>query len=252
MALNAGADPPESALSTHQNLLIAQLPGRDGKRVRAGCEPVELVLGQVVCEPGDSMLHVHFPVNGFISLLAVDADSSCLEVGMIGREGMLGVHELLGVARAPTRALVQGAGMSLRMKTADFRAELNINTALRTVLLRYVHVCMQQLASSALCMRFHPLRSRLARWLLMTQDRAHAEHFHVTQEFLSSMLGVRRVGVTAAALALQEEGLIAYHRGDMQVRDRTGLEAASCSCYASDQQAYRVLLSAHRRQTRGP
>ena len=210
----------------------------------AGCEAVELVLSDIVCQPGELLTHVHFPVDGFISLLAQEADhSSLLEVGMVGREGMLGVHEILGVARAPMRALVQGAGLSMRMATAEFRAEIGRNAALRAILLRYVHVCMQQLASSAVCMRFHDLHPRLARWLLMTQDRARTDRFRVTQEFLSTMLGVRRVGVTAAAMALQEQGLIAYHRGDMQVLDRAGLEAAACSCNANDRQAYRAQLA---------
>jgi len=230
-------------LPTHQNHLLALLPARDRKRLAARCEPVDLQLGSVVCEPGDRLRHVHFPIDSFISLLAVDAAKATLEVGMIGREGMLGLHEVLGVAQAPTRALVQGAGTSLRMATKDFRLALQHSAALRAILLRYVHVSMQQLASSALCMRFHELRPRLARWLLMTQDRAGADHFRVTQDFLSSMLGVRRVGVTAAALALQGEGLIAYHRGDMQVCNRAGLQAAACSCYATDSAAYRAQLS---------
>ncbi len=227
-------------MPTRKNHLFALLPTRDRRRLESLCEPVELQLSSVVCEPGDKLRHVHFPVDSFISLLAVDATKSTLEVGMVGREGMLGLHEVLGVAQAPTRALVQGAGTSLRMATADFRSELQLSAALRAVLLRYVHVSMQQLASSALCMRFHALRPRLARWLLMTQDRAGRDNFQVTQEFLSSMLGVRRVGVTAAALALQGRGLIDYHRGDMHVLNRAGLQAAACSCYASDRAAYQA------------
>ena len=227
----------------HHNHLFALLPARERRRLEALCEPVELQLSSVVCEPGDKLPHVHFPVDSFISLLAMDAAKSTLEVGMVGREGMLGLHEVLGVAQAPTRALVQGAGTSLRMATTDFRSELRTSATLRAILLRYVHVSMQQLASSALCTRFHALRPRLARWLLMTQDRAGSDSFQVTQEFLSLMLGMRRVGVTAAALALQSEGLIEYRRGDMHVHNRAGLQAAACSCYASDQAAYQALLS---------
>lgn len=233
-------------MPTRQNHLFALLPARERRRLESLCEPVELQLSSVICEPGDKLRHVHFPVDSFLSLLAVDAAKSRLEVGMVGmvgREGMLGLHVVLGVAQAPTRALVQGAGTSLRMATADFRSELQLSAALRAVLLRYVHVSMQQLASSALCMRFHALRPRLARWLLMTQDRAGSDRFQVTQEFLSSMLGVRRVGVTAAALALQSHGLIDYHRGDMHVRNRSGLQAVACSCYASDQVAYQAQLA---------
>jgi CRP-like cAMP-binding protein len=229
-------------LTTPQNHLVALLPARDRKRLMAQCEPVHLVLNDIICHPGEALRYLHFPVDAFISLLAVDAQDSYLEVGMIGREGMLGVHQMLGVTPAPLRALVQGAGLSLRIAKAAFQAELKLSSALQSVLSRYVHVCMQQLASSALCMRFHPLGPRLARWLLMTQDRAHSDEFYVTQDFLSSMLGVRRVGVTAAAKDLQDQGLIAYHRGDMQVVDRVGLEAAACSCYANDQRAYLAQL----------
>jgi CRP-like cAMP-binding protein len=230
-------------LSNHQNGLIALLPVRDRKRLLAQCEPTPLLLADVISEAGSRLQHVHFPVDAFISLLAVEDEHSRLEVGMVGHEGMLGVHHFLGVAQAPLRALVQGAGTSLRMAVGDFQAEVKASAALQTVMSRYVHVCMQQLATSALCLRFHQVGPRLARWLLMTQDRACSDRFHVTQDFLSTMLGVRRVGVTAAASLLQQRGLIAYHRGDMQVRDRAGLQAAACSCYASDQQAYQALLA---------
>ena len=226
-----------------QNALIALLPATERKRLTAGCEPVMLELNDVICEPGDTLQFVHFPVDAFISLLGVQGDHTLLEVGMIGREGMLGVHRVLGVAQAPLRALVQGAGLSLRIASAALQAEIERSATLQAVLLRYTHVCMQQLTSSALCMRFHQVQPRLARWLLMTQDRAHSDRFQVTQEFLSSMLGVRRVGVTAAALALQRQGLIAYQRGDMQVLDRAGLETAACSCYANDMRAYRAQLA---------
>ena len=161
---------------------------------------------------------------------------------MIGREGMLGSHSVLGVAGSPLRALVQGAGSCLRVPAAAFRAELLASPALRGVLLRYVHVCMQQLTTSAVCLRFHQVGPRLARWLLMTQDRAHREQFHITQEFLAAMLGVRRVGVTRAAGALQQRGLIAYRRGAMQVLDRAGLEGAACSCYSRDLSLYSETL----------
>ena len=151
-----------------QNHLIALLPAADRKRLLAQCEAVQLVLNDVICQPGDTLSHLHFPVDGFISLLAVDAQQSVLEVGMVGREGMLGLHHVLGVPPAPLRALVQGAGLSLRIANAAFQAKLKRSAALQALLLRYVHVCMQQLASSALCRRFHQLGPRLARWLLST------------------------------------------------------------------------------------
>ncbi len=230
-------------MATAQNHLIALLPKRYRDRLLAQCETVDLVFGDLVCEAGKPLRHVYFPINGFISLLAIDSEDAQLEVGMVGREGMLGVHHVLGVAQAPLKALVQGAGLSLRMASETFRAELKLNPPLQAVLSRYIHVCMQQLASSAVCLRFHELGPRLARWLLMTHDRAHSDEFHVTQEFLSSMLGVRRVGVNAAARALQSQGLIIYHRGDMQVLDRARLEATACSCFAKDTAAYAKQLS---------
>jgi CRP-like cAMP-binding protein len=138
---------------------------------------------------------------------------------------------------------VQGAGSAWRIGIVPFRRELADSPALQRSLDRYLFVLMAQLATSAACLRFHQIGPRLARWLLMTQDRAHAECFHVTHEFLASMLGVRRVGVTLAAGALQRTGLIEYHRGLLTVLDRPGLEAAACSCYVADLQGYRELMA---------
>ena len=234
-----------------QNALIGLLPANERKRLTDHCKPVLLKLNDTICEPGDTLQFVHFPVDAFISLLGVQGDRSFLEVGMIGREGMFGLHRILGVAQAPLRALVQGAGLSLRIDSGALQFEIKRSATLHTVLLRYTHVCMQQLTSSALCMRFHQVQPRLARWLLMTQDRAHSDRFKVTQKFLSSMLGVRRVGVTAAALALHRMGLIAYRRGDMHVLDRPGLEAAACSCYETDRRAYRTQFAPNSRKPFG-
>lgn len=157
---------------------------------------------------------------------------------MVGREGMLGSQMALGVQRAPLRALVQGAGSARRIGAGAFRRELSRSQSLQRGMNRYLYVLMAQLAASAACLRFHLIGPRLARWLLMSQDRAHADHFHVTHEFLAYMLGVRRVGVTMAAGALQHSGLIRYHRGEITVIDRAGLEAAACDCYAADQKTF--------------
>ena len=220
------------------NQLLAQLPPAAQRRVQGLGDMVELTLSEIVGEVGRPTLFVLFPIDGFISLLAQVDDEHAIEVGMVGREGMLGIQLALGVAAEPLKAIVQGAGRALRVRAAVFRRELASNRALQSTVARYIHVLFAQHARAAACLRFHLIEPRLARWLLMSQDRAHADEFRVTQEFLAYMLGVRRVGVTAAAGALQRRQLIAYERGAMTILDRTGLEQAACSCYASDRAAY--------------
>lgn len=225
-----------------ENHLIELLPHRDRERLLAACRTVELRFGEVLCLPGDRTRQVWFPLEGFISLMTVIDGEPGLEVGMVGREGMLGVQHVLGVATAPLRAVVQGAGTARRMASVDLRRELLRSAALRRHLGSYIHVLMGELAASAACLRFHLIAPRLARWLLMSHDRAHADRFHVTHEFLAYMLGVRRVGITMAAGTLHRSGLIEYRRGEVTVLDRAGLEQAACSCYAVDQKAYAAQL----------
>ena len=209
----------------------------------AGATSVELGLGDVLCEAGDVMRYAYFPTDGYISLVTrIDGDPG-LEVGMVGREGMLGAQLVLGVSAAPLHALVQGPGAAWRIGAGPFRRALERSKALDGILRRYLSVLMGQLATSAACTRFHKVGPRLARWLLMSQDRAHSPTFHLTQEFLAYMLGVRRVGITAAAGDLQDAGLIRYHRGLITVLNRRGLEAAACACYAADQRGYVLALA---------
>lgn len=229
-------------MATAQNHLIERLPRKDRTALLAAGESVPLVLGRVLCEPGKPTRHVYFPVDAFISMVAPIDGKPALEVGMVGREGMLGAQLALGVPTVPLHAVVQGQGAAWRVGAAAFRGELARSAALQRLLNRYLYVVMAQLAGSAACLRFHEIGPRLARWLLMSQDRAHAERFHVTHEFLAYMLGVRRVGITAAASAMQRSGLIKYHRGEMLVRDRAGLEAVACACYGNDQRAYAEVL----------
>lgn len=231
-----------SPLQPSVNHLIELLPRKDRLRMLALCEPFELSLADVLCEPGKPMRHVYFPTSGFVSLISQIAGSPGVEVGMVGREGMLGAQLALGVPTAPLHALVQGAGTSWRMSAKAFKSELARNLPLQTALHRYVYVLMAQLAESTACVRFHQIGPRLARWLLMSQDRSAASTFAVTQEFLAYMLGVRRVGITTAAGALQKAGLIQYQRGQLTVLDRAGLEHAACGCYAADQRSYAALL----------
>jgi CRP-like cAMP-binding protein len=229
-------------LAKIENQLMARLPRADRLRLLAIGETVELALGEVVCEPGTPTHHVYFPLKGFISLVAMLEGSPGVEVGMVGNEGMVGAHLALGVATAPLHGVVQGAGTALRIEASLFNPEIAASTALQKSLNRYLYVLMAQQGASAACLRFHQIGPRLARWLLMTQDRAHSESFHVTQAFLAYMLGVRRAGITHAAGMLQEAGLIHYRRGSFKVVDREGLERAACNCYAKDRLAYSTLL----------
>jgi CRP-like cAMP-binding protein len=227
---------------TDQNHLIELLPSKSRSRLLAICEPVNLVMGEILSDTGRPTRYVYFPTIGFVSLVTAINGRPTLEVGMVGREGMLGVQLVLGVEAAPLHAVVQGAGAAWRIGGTEFSRELVRSAALQRGLSRYVYVTMMQLASAASCLRFHQIRPRLARWLLMTQDRAHSDSFHITHEFLAYMLGVRRVGITTAASALQRDGLIRYRRGEIRVLNRRGLKAAACSCYAADRDAYvRVL-----------
>lgn len=225
-----------------ENHLIEMLPRADRQRLLAVCEPFPLVLADVLCERGETTRHVYFPIGGFVSLITTIDQHAGLEIGMVGREGMVGAQMALGVAKTPLRALVQGEGTARRVSAGAFRREVERSPALQRNLNRYLYVLMAQLAASAACLRFHLIGPRLARWLLMSHDRAQVDTFRVTHEFLAYMLGVRRVGVTMAAGDLQDTGLIRYHRGDLTVLDRKGLEAAACDCYAVDRKAYAAMM----------
>jgi hypothetical protein len=173
----------------------------------SGCESVDVAMGEILYTPGKRLSHVFFPTTAIISRIVAIDDGD-------------------------------GAGIALRMDAERFCFELASTPALQRQINRYAYVYLTQVSQSAGCTRFHVVESRLARWLLMTQDRARADTFHITQEFLAFMLGVRRVGVTRAASALQHRGLIRYRRGDITVLDRRGLKTAACACYKADRQIY--------------
>jgi CRP-like cAMP-binding protein len=213
------------------NSMLAALPRKQYQRLLAGLESVELSFGEVLYEPGERIRHVYFPNDSLVSLLTLVEGHLALEVGMVGREGMVGVPLSLGTDVSPVRALVQGAGQAMRMTAARFCKEIRKSPKLQQEVNLYTSALMSQVTQTAACNRFHVVEARLARWLLMTRDRVGSDEFRLTHEFLSHMLGVRRVGVTKAARALRGRKLIRYSRGKIRVLDLKGLETASCPCY---------------------
>lgn len=213
------------------NRLLQRVAPAERRTVLARCERLELSVGDVVSEAGRPFRHVQFPLNALITAVSKPGVHPPLELAMIGNEGMLGSTLALGINRAVLDAHVRGPGESLRMTAAVFRDGLGRWPGLQRAINRYLHVMMAQLGQSAVCNRFHELDARLARWLLMTHDRAQSDEFDITHKGLSDLLGMRRSGVTIAAGQLQEEGCIRYTRGHITVLDRAGLEAKSCECY---------------------
>lgn len=225
------------------NRLIASLPRKERDRILNRCKTVDLVFGAILCEANQLLRYVYFPLTSFISMVAIKGDHHPpLDMGLIGSEGMLGVTLLLGINAAPLHAMVRGAGTALRMTASQFRRECGGSPSLLRILNRYLYVLMAQLSQTAICSCFHGVEMRLARWLLMTHDRAHANHFHLIHQSLADMLGVQRSAITIAAGALQKRKLIRYTRGEINILNRRGLEAASCACYAAVIEDYSRLL----------
>lgn len=224
------------SIATHAratNSVLRALSPKENRRLLAHSEQMKLTYGDILCQPGKPIRHVYFPNSGVISLLTPLDGHESVEVGLVGREGMAGVGLFLGSRISPVQMLVQGSGTAMRMKAVSFCDEVKRSPALQRELSRYLYAFMAQVAQTAACNRHHLLGKRLARWLLMTHDRVQSNEFHLTQEFLAHMLGVRRVGVTKAAGLLQEKNLISYSRGNITILDRHGLERASCRCYAA-------------------
>jgi CRP-like cAMP-binding protein len=224
------------------NRLLAALPRKEREHLLVVCKTIDLVSGEVLAESGERIHQVYFPTSGIIYRLTPIKDHTNLEVGLISDEGMLGASLILGVNSSPLRSVVLSSGLALCMSAATFRRELELNPALNRLLKRYLYVVKSQLAQTAACSLYHLVEARLARLLLMVQDRTHLDKIHVTHELLAQMLGVRRVGVTKAAVSLRNNNLIRYSRGDIAILDRSGLEAASCSCYKADNETYTRIM----------
>jgi CRP-like cAMP-binding protein len=229
----------QRARSPVQNRLLATLPRQDYQRLAQYLEPVLLAFGQVLYEPGARIRHVYFPYGGVISLLTVIGPGKAAEVGIVGNEGVVGGSAALGIDISHLRAVVQGDGMAARITSSRLHKELRTHGSWYRELFRFTHALMNQTAQTAACNRFHRVEARLARWLLATRDRVHSPHFHLTHDFLSLMLGARRVGVTEAAANLQKRRLITYTRGNIQLLDPPGLEAIACACYGTVKEMYR-------------
>ncbi|HZN47862.1 MAG TPA: Crp/Fnr family transcriptional regulator [Ramlibacter sp.] len=230
---------PDSETAVCANHLLAGLAGANRQRVLASCEVVAVQLGQVLMRPGLRSTHAWFPLDAIVSLgIAAGERAHSFEVGLVGPEGMVGIPLLLGSSDSSLRATVVRQGAALRIAAAPLRLQLRSGEAFRERMQQYVLVTLTHLAQAALCTRYHRVEERLARWLLMTQDRAPLGPVHATHEFLAAALGVRRAGITRAAATLQRRQLIAYHRGVLTVLDRVGLQAAACGCYAADCASY--------------
>jgi CRP-like cAMP-binding protein len=230
------------ALDPRSNTLLAALPEEEWTRWSNELEFIPLQLGQVIYESGRPQSHVYFPTTAIVSLLYVMEDGASAEIAVVGYEGVVGVSLFMGGETTPSRAVVQSAGGCYRLRAAAIKTEFNRYGVGMHLLLRYTQALLTQMAQTAVCNRHHLLEQQLCRWLLLSLDRIAGDQLVMTQELIANMLGVRREGVTEAALKLQKLGLIDYARGHITVIDRPGLEQRSCECYAVVKREYDRLL----------
>jgi len=224
------------------NHLLAALPDPEWQRWLPQLEAVELALGQVLYESGNTLSHVYFPTTAIVSLLYVMEDGASAEIAVVGNEGLVGISLFMGGESTPSRAVVQSAGRGFRLKAQLMKDEFNRAGPVLHLLLRYTQALITQMAQTAVCNRHHTLDQQLCRWLLLSLDRLQGSELVMTQELIANMLGVRREGVTESALNLQKAGLIRYARGRITVLDRPGLEKRTCECYAVVKKEYDRLL----------
>lgn len=216
-----------------ENSLLGCLPNSESNNLLTASESVELTMGQILCEAQEPYAYVYFPQRGFISVMTSLDHHPALEVGLIGREGMLGSSLVLDMNRAPMHGVVQASGQALRMSCEQFREQLRLNPSLPRLIRRYQHVLFQQMPLTTACIHYHEVAPRLARFLSMATDRVEEKHLHFTHLFLANILGVRRSSITLAAQQLQDQRLIHYSRGSIEVLDRQGLAQEACACYAA-------------------
>ena len=214
-----------------QNHLLDALPAGDYERVASHLELIPMALGDVLYESGAKLRHVYFPTTSIVSLLYVMEDGASAEIAIVGNEGILGISLFMGGDTTPSRAIVQSAGHAFRLRAELLKNEFERFGPTMHLLLRYTQALLTQMAQTAVCNRHHSVDKQLCRWLLLSLDRLASNELSMTQELIANMLGVRREGVTEAAGKLQAAGLIRYHRGQITVLDRPGLEARSCECY---------------------
>jgi CRP-like cAMP-binding protein len=235
---------PASANTTAptQNRLLAMLPREEYERILPHLNHISFSLGEVIYESGGLMHYIYFPANAIISLLYMMENGSSAEMGMVGKEGLVGIALFMGGDTMPNRAVVQSAGGAFRMRAKVLQDEFARGGMFQRLLLRYTQALITQMSQTAVCNRLHEIEQQLCRWLLLSHDRLNSDELVMTQELIANMLGVRREGVTAAAGRLQEQGLISYVRGHIQILDRSGLEAAVCECYKVVKDEYDRLL----------
>ena len=224
------------------NQILCVLPDSAWHRLLPKLEVVDLPLGEVLYESGGVMTHVYFPTTAIVSLLYVMENGASAEIAVVGREGVVGISLFMGGGSTPSRAVVQSAGQGYRLDAQTIKNEFNQTAAVMHVLLRYTQALISQIAQTAVCNRHHSLDQQLSRWLLLSLDRLEGSELLMTQELIANMLGVRREGVTEAAVKLQQAGLIRYSRGRISVLDRSGLEKRTCECYAVVKKEYDRLL----------
>jgi CRP-like cAMP-binding protein len=224
------------------NKLLAKLPPEEYERIRPHLGHISFALGEVIYESGGQLSYIYFPTTAIVSLLYMMENGSSAEMGVAGNEGLVGLALFMGGSTTPNRAVVQGAGGALRMKTAVLQAEFALGGTFQQLLLRYTQALITQMSQTAVCNRLHSIEQQLCRWLLLIHDRLRTNEVVMTQELIANMLGVRREGITAAAGRLQESGLISYVRGRIRILDRPGLEATVCECYKVVKDEYDRLL----------